>query len=96
LDEFYSIKNKIDPIDKIVEVLSVYKNKPGLVGFIYYILHYLFVLVCDFLIVFKYIFLLRSFSKFKMVNNYNYNRIFHKPTGFMKSLLVNNSMQSFK
>lgn len=96
LDEFYSIKNIIDPIDKILEILSIYKNKPKFAGFIYFFIQYLFVLVCDFLIVFKYIILLRSYSKFKMVNNYNYNRIFHKPNGFMKSLLVNNSMQNFE
>lgn len=93
LDEFYSIKNKIDPIDKILEILSNYKNKPNLAGFIYFFIQYLFVIVCDFLIVFKYIIILRSYTKFKMVNNYNYNRIFHKPNSFMKSLLVNNSMQ---
>tara|TARA_B110000037_G_C17122804_1_gene506610 strand:+ start:1190 stop:2473 length:1284 start_codon:yes stop_codon:yes gene_type:complete len=88
LDEFYSIKNKIDPVDKIVEVLNFHKNKPKLMGFLYYIFHYLFVLVCDLLLVFKYIILLRSYTKFKMINNYNYNRLFHKPTSFMKDLIT--------
>ena len=86
LDGFYSIRNKIDPVDKIVEVLNSHKNKPKLMGFLYYIFQNLFVLVCDLLLVFKYIILLRSYTKFKMINNYNYNRLFHKPTSFMKNL----------
>ena len=86
LDDFYSIKVKIDPIDKIVEVLNCHNNKPKLIGSISYIFQYLFVLVCDLLLVFKYIILLRSYSKLKMINNYNYNRLFHRPTRFMKNL----------
>ena len=86
LDEYFSIKSKIDPVDKIVEVLNFHKNKPKLMGFLYYIFQYLFVLFCDLLLVFKYIILLRSYSKLKMINNYNYNRLFHKPTSFMKNL----------
>lgn len=86
LDDFYSIRNKIDPVDKMVEVLNFHKNKPKLMGFLYYIFQYLFVLVCDLLLVFKYIVLLRSYAKLKMINNYNYNRLFHKPTSFMRNL----------
>ena len=86
LDEYFSLKNKIDPVDKIVEVLNFHKNKPKLMGFLYYTFQYLFVLVCDLLVVFKYIILLRSYTKFKMINNYNYNRLFHKPNSFMKDL----------
>jgi len=86
LDDFYNIKNKIDPIDKIVEVLNFHKNKPKPIGNLSYIFQYLFVLVCDLLLVFKYIILLRSPTKFKMINNYNYNRLFHKPSSIMKNL----------
>ncbi len=87
LEEFYTLKNKIDPIDKIINVLNFHMNKPKFMGYLLYIFQYLFVLLCDLLVILKYLILLRSFKKLKIIKNYNYNRLFHKPGTFAKKLL---------
>lgn len=87
LNDFYSLKNGIDPIDYITKIISKKRDKSNLFTLCNFFSKSIFLIIIDFLLVLKYLIIKRSSSKLSAIINYNYNRLFHKPNSFMKNLL---------
>ena len=83
LNSFYSLDNKIDPIVKIVDVVSnENENKSTKIN---YTIAKLFLFSLDALFIIKN--LIINFKEIQIKTNYNYVRFLHKPTSFMKNIL---------
>tara|TARA_B100001175_G_C19509466_1_gene642880 strand:- start:1794 stop:3089 length:1296 start_codon:yes stop_codon:yes gene_type:complete len=87
--EFYTLDNKSDPIDNIVNIVTKNKtnfNKSKFENLLSFLIQSLFLYLCDFF------FIIKNFTKspisknFNKLKQYNYNRFFHRPTSFMKKL----------
>lgn len=88
-NKFYSLKNNVDPIENIINIIGddtkhIAQSKSKMINS--FIIQYFFLLICDVLLVIKYLIFEKSFNKLKIYKNYNYNRIFHRPSIYMKKL----------
>jgi surface carbohydrate biosynthesis protein len=88
-DLFYSLSNKIDPIERIVTIVDAENNdkikrtpvRSFIAGSI--------LLLLDLVYILKGILKMRNFRSFGTLKIYNYNRFFHKPSSFMKNASLN-------
>ena len=88
-NKFYSLKNHVDPIENIINIIGndakhITQLKPKIINS--FIIQYFFLFICDVLLVLKYLIFEKSLTKLKAINGYNYNRLFHRPSIFMKKL----------
>ncbi|MFL2601070.1 MAG: hypothetical protein ACJ0PU_02930 [Flavobacteriaceae bacterium] len=88
-NKFFSLDKKEDPINFIVE--HVEKNDfdkkiTGFEKFLSFVMQFIFLSICDFLFIMKYIIKNPSFTTLDYLKQYNYNRLLHKPTIFMKEI----------
>lgn len=85
-NSFYSLKNTIDPIEKIVQVVnSDVDNKSSSIN---YVIAKLFLFSLDILFIIKNT--ITNSKGIDVMKNYNYNRLLHKPSPFMKNILKKN------
>ncbi len=83
LNSFYSLDNKIDPIVKIVDVVSN-ENEDKSTNINYTIAKF-FLYSLDILFIIKNTII--NSKGINVMKNYNYNRLLHKPSKFMKNIL---------
>jgi len=83
-NSFYSFENPIDPIEKIVDVVKndiEAKQAPTKINFFFATL---FLVMLDALFIVKNS--ITNFRSLRIINGYNYNRFFHRPSAYMMNI----------
>lgn len=87
-NSFYSLDNPVDPIDRIIDVIEKENaDSPATTSVYEYYFAQSFLVLVDFLFLLKGALRSGNFRSLGTLVIYNYNRLLHRPSAFMKSIL---------